>query len=162
MVAPGYLIKKLSPIDGSTLATSTVVVNDGAQRMSADSLGRLFYSNGEFGVSILHSFNPDLSLRWSVPVSSVNIGAPAFGPQGTLVVAGTNLVTAYRSAQSTCYANCDASSNAPVLTANDFQCFLNRFAAGESYANCDASSGVPTLTANDFQCFLNAYAAGCP
>jgi hypothetical protein len=57
-----------------------------------------------------------------------------------------------------CYANCDASTSNPVLTANDFQCFLNRFAAGESYANCD---GVGGLTANDFQCFLTAYAVGC-
>ncbi len=60
-----------------------------------------------------------------------------------------------------CYANCDGSSSAPRLTANDFQCFLNRFAAGESYANCDQSTSVPSLTSNDFQCFLNAFAAGC-
>jgi hypothetical protein len=57
-----------------------------------------------------------------------------------------------------CYANCDGSTGSPQLTANDFQCFLNRFAAGAIYANCD---GVGGLTANDFQCFLNAYAAGC-
>ncbi len=61
-----------------------------------------------------------------------------------------------------CYANCDGSSGNPVLTSNDFQCFLNRFAAGESYANCDNSTGSPTLTSNDFQCFLNTFAAGCP
>src|SRR5262249_29885737 len=34
-----------------------------------------------------------------------------------------------------CYSNCDGSTTPPVLTANDFQCFLNRFAAGDSYAN---------------------------
>jgi hypothetical protein len=61
-----------------------------------------------------------------------------------------------------CYPNCDGSTGNPRLTANDFQCFLNSFAAGESYANCDGSTGVPALTANDFQCFLNAFAAGCP
>ncbi len=60
-----------------------------------------------------------------------------------------------------CYANCDQSTAAPVLTANDFQCFLNQFAAGDSGANCDGSTSSPTLTANDFQCFLNTYAAGC-
>jgi hypothetical protein len=60
-----------------------------------------------------------------------------------------------------CYANCDGSSTSPVLTANDFQCFLNAFAAAETYANCDGSTAVPVLTANDFQCFLNAFAAGC-
>ncbi len=62
---------------------------------------------------------------------------------------------------SLCYPNCDCSGIAPVLTANDFQCFLNRFAAKSPYANCDGSTTPPTLTANDFQCFLNAYAAGC-
>ncbi len=61
----------------------------------------------------------------------------------------------------TCYANCDLSTAAPVLTANDFQCFLNAYAMGSNYANCDGSTTVPVLTANDFQCFLNAYAAGC-
>ena len=61
----------------------------------------------------------------------------------------------------TCYANCDSSTTSPVLTANDFQCFLNSYAAGEPYANCDESSVSPTLTANDFQCFLNKFASGC-
>lgn len=61
-----------------------------------------------------------------------------------------------------CYANCDGSTGSPVLTANDFQCFLNRYASGACEANCDGSTGSPVLTANDFQCFLNAYAAGCP
>jgi hypothetical protein len=60
-----------------------------------------------------------------------------------------------------CYANCDSSLTPPVLTANDFQCFLSKFAAGESYANCDGSTSVPVLNANDFQCFLNVFAAGC-
>ena len=60
-----------------------------------------------------------------------------------------------------CYANCDGSTTAPLLTANDFQCFLNRFAAGDIGANCDASTPMPLLTANDFQCFLNRFASGC-
>ncbi len=62
---------------------------------------------------------------------------------------------------SACAANCDGSTTVPVLTANDFQCFLNNYAAGLSSANCDGSTAVPILTANDFQCFLNNYAAGC-
>lgn len=60
-----------------------------------------------------------------------------------------------------CYANCDQSTGSPVLTANDFQCFLNQVAGGASTANCDGSTVPPVLTANDFQCFMNAYAAGC-
>jgi hypothetical protein len=61
-----------------------------------------------------------------------------------------------------CYANCDGSAVQPFLNANDFQCFLNAFAAGNPYANCDGSTTDPVLNANDFACFLNAFAAGCP
>jgi hypothetical protein len=61
----------------------------------------------------------------------------------------------------TCYANCDNSTTVPLLNANDFQCFLNNFAAGSSAANCDGSTSVPILNANDFQCFLNRFAGGC-
>ncbi|MBX3375787.1 MAG: hypothetical protein KF678_02135 [Phycisphaeraceae bacterium] len=60
-----------------------------------------------------------------------------------------------------CYANCDGSTGTPLLTANDFQCFLNKYAGNDTYANCDGSTGNPLLTANDFQCFLNKYAGGC-
>jgi photosystem II stability/assembly factor-like uncharacterized protein len=60
-----------------------------------------------------------------------------------------------------CYANCDASTAAPALNVLDFNCFLNRFAAGESYANCDASTVAPVLNVLDFNCFLNAFSAGC-
>lgn len=60
-----------------------------------------------------------------------------------------------------CYPNCDGSSGAPMLSANDFLCFINEFASGSPIANCDGSSGSPALTANDFMCFLNRYAAGC-
>ncbi|MBL9030753.1 MAG: hypothetical protein JNM80_03485 [Phycisphaerae bacterium] len=61
-----------------------------------------------------------------------------------------------------CYANCDFSTVPPVLNVNDFQCFLNLYAAGRPDANCDGSTTAPMLNINDFQCFLNAYAAGCP
>jgi hypothetical protein len=60
-----------------------------------------------------------------------------------------------------CYANCDGSTAAPLLTVNDFQCFLSHFVAGDSYANCDMSVMPPTLNINDFQCFLNKFAGGC-
>ena len=61
-----------------------------------------------------------------------------------------------------CYANCDGSTVAPILNANDFQCFLNLFASGNTRANCDGSTYPPVVNANDFQCFLNQFAAGCP
>jgi hypothetical protein len=58
----------------------------------------------------------------------------------------------------TCYPNCDNTTAAPVLTANDFSCFLNAFVTNQSYANCDGTGG---LTANDFSCFLVKFTQGC-
>jgi hypothetical protein len=60
-----------------------------------------------------------------------------------------------------CYANCDQSTVPPILNANDFQCFLNKFVTGDGSVNCDGSAVTPILNANDFQCFLNKFAAGC-
>jgi hypothetical protein len=57
-----------------------------------------------------------------------------------------------------CYADCDSNR---VLTANDFMCFLNKYAARDPYANCDGSTVSPVMTAADFQCYLNKYAQGC-
>jgi hypothetical protein len=57
-----------------------------------------------------------------------------------------------------CYANCDGSTILPVLTANDFLCFLNAYSNQQPYANCD---GIGGLTANDFLCFMSMYASGC-
>jgi hypothetical protein len=62
----------------------------------------------------------------------------------------------------TCYANCDESTDPPVLNVADFGCFLGRYAANDPYANCDGSTEPPVLNVADFGCFLSKYAAGCP
>ena len=41
------------------------------------------------------------------------------------------------------------------------RCFVHAFASADPSANCDHSTTAPTLNVNDFQCFLNAFAAGC-
>lgn len=81
------------------------------------------------------------------------------GPIPAALIAGS--VEVRRWGCVTCYANCDNSTSAPILSANDFQCFINRFMVADSYANCDGSTAAPVLNANDFQCFLNKFAAGC-
>ncbi|MEX2217213.1 MAG: hypothetical protein WD749_00510 [Phycisphaerales bacterium] len=68
----------------------------------------------------------------------------------------------YSTGPAPCYANCDESTQAPVLNVADFGCFLTRYAAGEAYANCDESTQAPVLNVADFGCFLTKYAAGCP
>lgn len=64
--------------------------------------------------------------------------------------------------QHPCYANCDNSTGTPLLSANDFQCFINRYNNNDPYANCDQSTTFPMLTPNDLQCFINKYVSGCP
>jgi cytochrome c len=59
------------------------------------------------------------------------------------------------------YANCDQSTQPPILNIADFSCFLQKFAAGDPYANCDGSTQPPVLNVADFGCFLQAFAAGC-
>jgi hypothetical protein len=61
-----------------------------------------------------------------------------------------------------CYANCDASTVAPILNVSDFICFQTKFAAGDSYANCDGSTVPPVLNVSDFICFQTQFAQGCP
>jgi hypothetical protein len=62
---------------------------------------------------------------------------------------------------STCYPNCDGSTQVPFLNVLDFNCFLNAFAGGASYANCDNSTIIPVLNVLDFNCFLNSFSQGC-
>ncbi|MBX3376685.1 MAG: hypothetical protein KF678_06745 [Phycisphaeraceae bacterium] len=106
-----------------------------------------------------------LSPRQPLPIPLAARGRVArlrISLDGTTGTAAAHLAAvSFSTCGTVCYPNCDGSSGSPLLTANDFQCFLNRFAAGEMYANCDQSTGTPALTANDFQCFLNAFAAGC-
>jgi hypothetical protein len=47
------------------------------------------------------------------------------------------------------------------LNVADFGCFLQKFAAGDVYANCDGSTQEPVLNVADFGCFLSKFAAGC-
>ncbi len=113
--------------------------------------------------------NPQVG-NWTVQVIGTTVVTDAY-PTGSVGVVPSGVTDAGFSLVVTgavgstpppaCYANCDASSGSPLLTSNDFQCFINAFAAGMSYANCDGSTGSPSLTSNDFQCFINAYAAGC-
>jgi len=109
-------IDRLDPNTGGTLNTTGVLVHDTwAPRMGVDALGRVFLSNGGFTNGRFWAFNADLSPRWNVAVANVNIGAPAIGRDGTLIVAGVSTnVRAYRTTPSFQTAFCfgDGSSTA--------------------------------------------------
>lgn len=55
-----------------------------------------------------------------------------------------------------CYPDCNRSG---ALSIEDFECFQNRFVAGEPYADC---TGEGVLTISDFGCFQSRFIAGCP
>lgn len=151
-------------LEGATGHVSALTVHNGE-----------LYAGGDFG---LPGASPAIKYiaRWNGS-AWVSLGADMNGEvlalassNGRLWAGGsfTHAGTTYSpflssfTLQCACYANCDGSSAAPILNANDFSCFLNSFAAGAAYANCDHSSVPPLLNANDFSCFLNSFAAGCP
>jgi murein tripeptide amidase MpaA len=176
----------LSDVDGGpTMLISPVFDLSGAQQMMA-TYARWCYSAYGMTDELLTQVSNDGGLTWvqvdhtgtthgwqmarfllppgMTPTSAMQIRfSIADNPDDSLTEGGIDEVTVYALTCPVppCYANCDGSTVPPVLTANDFQCFLNRFAAGDSYANCDGSSVPPVLNANDFACFLNQFAAGC-
>lgn len=98
MLQPGQILTALDPATGAVRHTYPTPLGNANPRFVVDGDGRLFVSNGGFGTGRLFSFDPDLSLRWSVAVTNINIGGPALGADGTLVVAGVGTdMRAYRS-----------------------------------------------------------------
>ncbi|MEE8155106.1 MAG: hypothetical protein V3T53_09170, partial [Phycisphaerales bacterium] len=57
-------------------------------RMAIDADGKVFVTNGSFPSGALFSLNADLTSRWSVNITNVNLGGPAIGEDGILIVCG--------------------------------------------------------------------------
>ena len=81
---------RLSPSNGIVLDSSLIILteNTSSPRMAVDRNGQVFITNGEFDNGALYAFNADLSLRWSEAILNVNVGGPAIGEGGTLIVCG--------------------------------------------------------------------------
>jgi outer membrane protein assembly factor BamB len=75
---------------GNIINTSQQILLDypAQPRMAIGVDGIVYVTNGGFSNGALYSFNPDLTLRWSTPVVNVNVGGPAIGGNGTLIVCG--------------------------------------------------------------------------
>ncbi len=77
-------------------------------RMAIGADGVIYVTNGGFANGALYSFNPDLTLRWSVPIMDVNVGGPAIGNDGILIVCGVGTdVRAYEGGTSIIEYNVD-------------------------------------------------------
>ena len=57
-------------------------------RMVVDAWGRVYLSNGAFSTGRLYAFDDQLNEMWSTAVTNVNIGGPAMGHNGVLVICG--------------------------------------------------------------------------
>ena len=65
--------------------------------MAIDKVGRVYVTNGEFAEGEFFVFDRHLNTLWSTPIRNVNIGGPAMGKDGTLVICGVGTdVRAYR------------------------------------------------------------------
>lgn len=83
-------IVRLDPETGQVTATSSPLASEGAiyPRICIDSAGIIYITNGKYGEGMLYSFNADLTPRWNLPVTNVNLGGPALAEDGTLIVCG--------------------------------------------------------------------------
>jgi hypothetical protein len=97
--SPAREVQRLDPATGDVIDSSAPVPGDAtfSPRMAIDSDGTVYLTNGGFGGGRLFAFTPDLAPLWNVAVPGVNVGGPAFGENGTLVVCSTTgTVRAYR------------------------------------------------------------------
>jgi hypothetical protein len=170
--APGRLVERRAALDGALLnVTEAPIAGDAgpgaAPRMAVDSGGRLFLSNGAFGNGRFYSFESDLTLRWSIPVTNINIGAPALGVDGTMVIAGngTNIfaLRTDRPAPPTC-GNQDFNGDGDFGTDQDIEAFFACI-AGSCCAACwpggqDFNGDGDFGTDQDIEAFFRVLAGG--
>ncbi len=152
-----YAIMKIDAATGNVIAVSAPLEGGGGgPRMASDIDGNLYVINGEFPTGRAFSFDDDLNQRWSVPVVNVNIGGPAIGADGTLIIAGVGTdIRAFRGPIGDCRADIDGDGE---LTIFDFLAFQNLFDAGDLAADFD---GDGALTIFDFLVFQNEFDMGC-
>jgi hypothetical protein len=98
VVIEGPRLARLDPLDGRVIDKTAVLSGYTAAHIAIDADGKVFLSNSAFGTGRLYAYDADLTPRWDVAVTNINIGGPALGAHGTLVVCGVGTdVRAYRS-----------------------------------------------------------------
>jgi hypothetical protein len=96
-VIPGPRVARIDPANGAVLNQTGVLSGFTAAHVAVDANGKVFCSNSGFSTGRLYSYNADLSARWDAAVPSINIGGPAIGRYGTLIVCGIGTdMRAYR------------------------------------------------------------------
>ncbi|MEP0846555.1 MAG: PQQ-binding-like beta-propeller repeat protein [Phycisphaerae bacterium] len=164
MIGAGDVIQRLDPATGAVLNSSAPLATDSpggnlTPRMAVDRDGRLFVSNGQFSTGRFYSFNADLSSRWDVSVPNINIGAPAVGERGTLVIARLNVVRAYRTIRP-CPADLDDDGYVGIA---DLSILLTYYGtssgATPEQGDLDGDGDVDLA---DLSALLESYGTACP
>jgi hypothetical protein len=98
MMTPGPRLTRLDPETGDVLDQTDPLTGFSKPRIAVDAAGKVFFSNGSFATGRLSVYTPELELLWDTAVANINIGGPAIGQGGVLVVCGIGAdVRAYRS-----------------------------------------------------------------
>jgi len=100
MFAPGYELVRLDPATGATVDSAGAFPEcTYGIRMAIDGNGTFSFGNGAFPPyqGRLRVFDANLDPLWDTPVNNINIGGPAIGHGGALVVCGISTdVRVYR------------------------------------------------------------------
>jgi hypothetical protein len=86
----GPRVAKVSVANGSILAQTDVIVTDSPPEphIAVDAAGTVFVSNGGFDNGAVHVYSSDLTPIWDTTVHNINIGGPALGQNGILLLSG--------------------------------------------------------------------------
>lgn len=107
-----------------------------------DGAGSIFFGNGGFPGTVF-SFNPDLSLRWSIEVPNLNQGGPVLASDGTLLIAGVD--TDFRAYYDPSCVAADLNCSGAV-DAQDLAALLSAWGgSGAGDLNNDGTVGAPDL-----------------
>lgn len=145
-------LEKRDQVSGTLLASTVdpVTANFTQSHVLVDGVGRIFYGNGGFPGTV-YSFDPDLSLRWSVSVANLNQGGPTLAADGTLVIAGVGGdLRAYRTESACAPADLDCDG---IVGPADLALLLGAW--GTKSADLD---GDGTVGPSDLAILLGAWA----
>lgn len=137
-------LEKRDQISGELLASSVdpVTADLTQSHVLVDGAGRIFYGNGGFPGTI-YSFNPNLSLRWSIGVPNLNQGGPTIAADGTLVVAGVGGdLRAYRTEPSCAPADLDCDG---IVGPADLAILLGAWGTAKADLDGDGVAGPSDL-----------------
>ncbi len=121
---------------------ATVTASTNQSHVAVDGAGTIFYGNGGFPGTVF-SFNPDLTLRWSITVPNLNQGGPTLAADGTLVVCGSGTdMRAFRTAASCVAADLDCDG---AVGPTDLALLLGAWGTSGADLNGDGVTGSEDL-----------------